>query len=84
MNIKADCNGLRDEIGQMGAKVKALKQHDFFSQSHSQRTIENPTADAGEMQANIMIAYRHLEDARMRVGKIIQAFEGGVSHFDKS
>lgn len=33
----------------------------------------------GEMKANIQIAYRHLEDARMRLGKAIQAFDGGVS-----
>lgn len=37
----------------------------------------------GEMIANIMLAYRHLEDARMRLGKVIQAYEGGVSIYDK-
>jgi hypothetical protein len=38
-----------------------------------------PAADRGEMIANVMLAYRHLEDARMRLGKVIQAYEGGVS-----
>ena len=40
-------------------------------------------ADIGETKANIMLAYRHLEDARMRLGKVIQAQDGGVSVYDK-
>jgi hypothetical protein len=35
--------------------------------------------DTGEMAANIKLAYRCLEDARMRVGKAVQAFDGGQS-----
>jgi len=38
-----------------------------------------PAADRGEMLANVTLAYRHLEDARMRLGKVIQAYDGGVS-----
>jgi len=41
------------------------------------------TADKAEMVANTMLAYRHLEDARMRLGKVIQAYDGGVSVYDK-
>jgi hypothetical protein len=40
------------------------------------------TANA-EALANIMLAYRHLEDASMRLGKVIQALDGGVSVYDK-
>ena len=36
-----------------------------------------------EAIANIMLAYRHLEDASMRLGKVIQALDGGVSVYDK-
>lgn len=36
-------------------------------------------ANAGEVAANITIAYRHLEDAAMRFGKAIQASDTGVS-----
>ena len=32
--------------------------------------------------ANAMLAHRHLEDARMRLGKVIQSAEGGVSILD--
>jgi hypothetical protein len=36
-----------------------------------------------EAIANVMLAYRHLEDASMRLGKVIQALDGGVSVYDK-
>jgi hypothetical protein len=36
-----------------------------------------------EAIANVTLAYRHLEDASMRVGKAIQAIDGGVSVYDK-
>jgi hypothetical protein len=38
--------------------------------------------DHGEMQANVTLAYRHLEDSAMRLGKAIQAFDGGKSVYD--
>lgn len=37
-----------------------------------------------EMKANIMLAVRHLEDARMRLGKVIQYSGDGVSIYDKA
>lgn len=36
----------------------------------------------GEVIANFMLAYRHLEDASMRLGKAIQAIDGGISVYD--
>lgn len=36
-------------------------------------------SDSGEMVANATLAFRHVEDARMRLGKVIQAFDGGQS-----
>lgn len=38
----------------------------------------------GEVIANFMLAYRHLEDASMRLGKAIQALDGGISVYDKT
>jgi hypothetical protein len=40
-------------------------------------------ADSAEMKANLMLAYRHLEDAAMRLGKVIQVKDGGKSLYDK-
>lgn len=37
----------------------------------------------GEMKAQTMLAVRHLEDARMRCGKILQYADDGVSIYDK-
>lgn len=39
--------------------------------------------DYAEGMANLMLAYRHLEDARMRIGKCMQQLQGGVSIYDK-
>ena len=38
----------------------------------------------GETIANVMLAYRHLEDASMRLGKAIQAIDGGTSVYDRA
>lgn len=40
-------------------------------------------ADRGEAIANLMLAYRHLEDASQRLGKAIQAADGGASVYDR-
>jgi len=37
----------------------------------------------GESKANILLAFRHLEDCRMRLGKAIQAFDGGTSVYPR-
>lgn len=44
------------------------------------RSREQP----GEVGANLTLAYRHLEDASMRLGKAIQAIDGGISVYDKT
>ncbi|HEX2959095.1 MAG TPA: hypothetical protein VHO70_19825 [Chitinispirillaceae bacterium] len=36
-----------------------------------------------EVGENLMLAIRHLEDARMRLGKVIQYAGDGVSCYDK-
>ena len=45
--------------------------------------IKGAVASNSEAIANVMLAYRHLEDASMRLGKVIQALDGGVSVYDK-
>jgi hypothetical protein len=62
----------RFEIGSIAARVKALMKHTVF-------LAPGPTMDAAETKANIMLAYRHLEDARMRLGKAIGALEGSTA-----
>lgn len=64
---------LRIEVRDLAVIVKGMMKNEGHG-------IE---ADVGESKANIMLAYRHLEDARMRLGKVIQAEDGGVSVYDK-
>lgn len=73
------CREIRKTIDIVAKGVRDLMSDDAFEPS----IPPNTTQDHGEMRANIMLAYRHLEDARMRLGKAIQAYEGGVSIYDK-
>jgi hypothetical protein len=79
-NIKQRCNSLRGAIRDNGADIKVLKDD---IRAMAQRGNLPANADTDEMIANAMLAFRHAEDARMRLGKVIQALEGGVSIFDK-
>lgn len=77
-NLEKICEDLRGRIRDMGVTVIALMKHGDFK---GEQLFEN---QHGEMKANIMLSYRHLEDARMRLGKVMQQIQGGVSKFDKS
>ncbi len=76
--LKQRCDRYRYEILEIATAVKSLMKLSDFD-------IVKETYDGqhGEMKANIMLSYRHLEDARMRIGKILQAADDGVSILDK-
>ena len=72
------CQDVRAKLEELKTAVWALRKHSDFDGD------ENPSVmDRGEMIANIILAYRHLEDARMRMGKAIQARDGGKSCYPK-
>lgn len=75
--IKDQSNNLRADILKITTAVNALHQSGEFKNEQSS------SGQHSEMHANITLAYRHLEDARMRLGKVIQAHDGGVSCYDK-
>jgi len=52
----------------------------FTSADPKQQTVEPQRV---EMKTNLMLSYRHLEDASMRIGKAIQAFDGGKSVYPR-
>ncbi len=62
-----------DRINEARFQVKAV----------AETVLELKLGLSGEAVANIMLAYRHLEDASMRMGKAIQSLDGGVSVYDK-
>jgi hypothetical protein len=68
MNSIEAANEARAQIKATAATVLAMKDG-FLTNS--------------DAIANVMLAYRHLEDASMRLGKVIQAVDGGVSVYDK-
>lgn len=75
--FKRNCNEVRKIILDISKNVALLHTHPAFSGEQKIQGQHN------EMHANLQLAYRHLEDARMRLGKSIQAYEGGVSIYDQ-
>lgn len=70
--FKTKIAAFRDELKALTAQAVEVKES----------VLSNPQVEGqskGEMVANMILAYRHLEDAAMRFGKAIQASDGGVS-----
>ena len=80
---KDTLNQLRGKIGDIGKDVKALLQHPDLHVSASTQFAADVESKR-EAGANVMLAFRHLEDARVRVGKVINALDGGVSVYEDS
>lgn len=71
--FKAKCDNLRSILKVIGADVYELKEALQFQPAFEEGQNRN------EMIANLTLAFRHTEDAAMRIGKAIQASEGGES-----
>lgn len=76
--FKEECFNLRSEIEKQKHTIKAMQKDLVPIEAHGK-----PEADMGEMQANLQLAFRALEDARMRIGKAIQAYDGGTSCYPR-
>lgn len=76
-DLEKTCTELRNQIRDLGTSVLALKAQSVFGGE------ELFVGQQGEMKANIMLSFRHLEDARMRIGKVMQQIQGGISIFDR-
>lgn len=75
------CSMIRGMLREIGEEVLALrKHHDLLRTPYATKPGE---PDKGEMIANLMLSYRHVEDAIMRLGKAIQAYDGGKSVYTK-
>jgi hypothetical protein len=71
--LKDLCDRLRAELLGIETQVRAIKSGGDVQKSH----------DVGEAIAQSMLAVRHIEDARMRLGKVLQHWRDGVSAFDQ-
>lgn len=77
--LDARCSKLRIDIKSVTSNIATLRGE------LSARMIDlKPASDAGEVIANVTLSLRHLEDAAMRLGKVIQAYDGGISVYDKN
>jgi hypothetical protein len=79
MNTQTIESAVEEARGYVKANAKGLL--DLKATIAATEAIEGE--DRGEVMANITLAYRHLEDAAMRLGKVLQARNGGVSIYDK-
>ena len=68
---------LRKELHEIKEKMKKLK--DMIIERQNRKEGYSQDADVEEMFANSVLAIRHNEDAAMRLGKVMQAKNGGVS-----
>lgn len=68
--MKEACFQAREAIEAVKEKVNALRSDESFGA-------------IPECGANLTLAFRHLEDAKMRVGKAIQAIDGGTSCYPR-
>ena len=75
--FKENCFGLRSKIESIKDEVGILKLTPVFKIGG---LLGHETS---EMAANLQLAFRHLEDARMRIGKAVQAYDGGKSCYPR-
>lgn len=75
--LEETCSCLRKDIKLLEETTRRLLDHGMF---RNEQAFANQFS---EMKANIMLTVRHLEDARMRVGKILQYADDGISILDK-
>jgi len=88
VTFKDACFGIRSDIELIKKKCANTMEHpefDFVLSEHTPPTTRPKSvfSNHSEMRANLMLAYRHLEDARMRIGKVLQAYDGGQSVYPK-
>jgi hypothetical protein len=77
--IKPECDALRADLLAIEGRVRGLLRGKM-SLTHD--TTPQVFAQAGEMRDHQMLAVRAIEDARMRIGKVLQHSRDGVSIYD--
>lgn len=75
-----ECNSQRAAVKVVEKELRALKDKITADRRGNEDSFPGQTA---EILGQLTLAFRHLEDARMRIGKVIQYSGDGVSCFDK-
>lgn len=83
-SIEQECDDLRKSIKFIEGNLVAVLKHPEFELGDNSLDGPNiPETRNANIKANLTLAFRHLEDARMRLGKAMQAYQGGISILDK-
>jgi len=72
-----------DEVVQERKNIKEVAQFVLALKEMRQSAPPDDNENRGEVMANLTLAYRHLEDASMRLGKVLQHLDGGNSVYDR-
>jgi hypothetical protein len=78
MGNSVSAESLRAKLKDVGAEILILKKDYLTETSTGDKDLD------GEVIANTVLAFRHVEDAAMRLGKVLQALDGGVSKYDNT
>lgn len=76
--VKDIAKELRAHLLEIEKRVRALADHEDFKEPQSF------AGQHGEMIAQSKLALRAVEDARMRLGKVLQYGRDGVSIYDRT
>jgi hypothetical protein len=76
LEVYTAANNLRRRLKAIGADAKELRTKALTAKMAL-------VSDRAEAIANATIGYRHIEDASMRIGKMLQAIDGGISVYDR-
>jgi hypothetical protein len=83
IDFPSHIKNLRKLVKSIAEEVDETHAHPAFDEEVGLEPHQRGTEpDHDEMHANLVLAYRHLEDAAMRLGKAIQAYDGGKSVYD--
>lgn len=81
VDFKEGIFGMRGDIELVKSKVKNWVNHPELNKPMI--SMSSLLQKDHEMLDNLILSYRHLEDARMRLGKAVQAFDGGKSCYPR-
>lgn len=84
ITIENEASLIRSQVTLLEQRLVALFNHrDFNNEDFRLNGSNIPETRNANIKANITLAFRALEDSRMRLGKVMQACQGGISIFDK-
>lgn len=83
--LKPECDSIRADLLAIEKRCRALVLAAEEAWSEACGPEDPPAAGSiDEMHDSGILAVRHIEDARMRVGKVLQYSRDGVSIYDKA